>query len=253
MDDSFSAALKEARKTRGWTQEDLAKQLGVKQQSVQKWEAGKSLPRPQRRDALMRALNIDSRRINEDHYRRDLERSDMFRAEEHRSTIYHAPEIQTLPRLSGQVRESAFMAAVEQALPPELHEYLEPPRTTGFRFAADYISPRVAADFTRMQGLPLPINIVRKLWGLSTLQKIDEQASNKPRHYVLILIGDDLRRAFTEAARWTFDATIHGIHVEVGENAEAAAEIILDYEKGIRPMQRPDYDYDDTSVEPPPA
>ncbi len=38
--------LRQLRQARGWTQEDLAEQVGVGRKQVQAWERGEHLPRP---------------------------------------------------------------------------------------------------------------------------------------------------------------------------------------------------------------
>lgn len=45
-----------AREEKGWNQSELARQLGVTPQSVQAWEAGRNVPRPQKMQQLSRLL-----------------------------------------------------------------------------------------------------------------------------------------------------------------------------------------------------
>jgi putative transcriptional regulator len=42
----LSEDLKYLRKTKGWTQEELARKLGVTLNTVQRWEMGKTKPSP---------------------------------------------------------------------------------------------------------------------------------------------------------------------------------------------------------------
>jgi putative transcriptional regulator len=42
----LSEDLKYLRKTKGWTQEELARKLGVTLNTVQRWEMGKTQPSP---------------------------------------------------------------------------------------------------------------------------------------------------------------------------------------------------------------
>ncbi len=44
--------LRQLREERGWTQEQLARRLGVAQGAVSKWERGQRLPSPRRLQAL---------------------------------------------------------------------------------------------------------------------------------------------------------------------------------------------------------
>ena len=48
------------RKTKGWTQEQLARILGVSLNTVQRWEMGRNKPSPLARDKLRHTFNIDS-------------------------------------------------------------------------------------------------------------------------------------------------------------------------------------------------
>ena len=50
--------LRQARKDRGWTQEQLAEQSGTSQAVIQKIENGKSL-RPRKIDVIARVLDVD--------------------------------------------------------------------------------------------------------------------------------------------------------------------------------------------------
>ena len=44
VSDNIAAALKKLRQTRGWSQEDLARELGVSFATVNRWENGKTKP-----------------------------------------------------------------------------------------------------------------------------------------------------------------------------------------------------------------
>jgi len=44
--DSWTKQLKNLRKTKGWSQEKLARNLGVSLNTVQRWEMGKTKPSP---------------------------------------------------------------------------------------------------------------------------------------------------------------------------------------------------------------
>lgn len=55
--------LKIRREERGLGQEELALQLGVRQQSVSRWEKGLALPRPARVLQLAEALDLDVEKL----------------------------------------------------------------------------------------------------------------------------------------------------------------------------------------------
>jgi transcriptional regulator with XRE-family HTH domain len=55
----FSELLRSRRETQGLEQAELARLLGVTQQTVSKWETGVTVPRPTRVAALARTLDLD--------------------------------------------------------------------------------------------------------------------------------------------------------------------------------------------------
>lgn len=55
---SFADRLKEYRRDRGFSQEDLAERLGVSRQAIGKWEQGQAYPEMEKMLALCAALNV---------------------------------------------------------------------------------------------------------------------------------------------------------------------------------------------------
>ena len=55
---SFADRLKEYRRDRGFSQEDLAEQLDVSRQAIGKWEQGQAYPEMEKMLALCAALNV---------------------------------------------------------------------------------------------------------------------------------------------------------------------------------------------------
>ena len=55
---TFGEKLQALRKARGWSQEELAEQLGVSRQAVSKWETDAGLPDLERLIALSRLYHI---------------------------------------------------------------------------------------------------------------------------------------------------------------------------------------------------
>lgn len=136
------------------------------------------------------------------------------------------------------------MAALEEALPDAYKDNLEPPnaRNSGFRFAADYLSPNVAAEILRApkRGVTTyPDRCLQKLWDLSTLRQIDMQSSGGSRVYLLVIIADDAIEGFEYAAKWRTGAELHGINITIACNPDDAAEEIVKYETGEKPY--PEY------------
>jgi transcriptional regulator with XRE-family HTH domain len=50
--------IKKLRKSKGWSQEQLARSLGVALNTVQRWEMGKTKPSPLAREKLDEVLSI---------------------------------------------------------------------------------------------------------------------------------------------------------------------------------------------------
>lgn len=251
MDESFSTALKEARKARGWTQEDLARQLGVSQQSVQKWEAGTSLPRTARREPLIRALGLHQKT------QQQLDKV-MSAAEGRNAVIVNDQFIHERRFLPGAVREQALLAAIDQALPSEYQCCLEPPRPTGppgVRFAADYMSAKVAIDIVHPLKNIASNQIEHRIYGLATLRQFDLQMVGRKRQYVLALIVSDVDWALKILSRWGTPAQLHGIRLEAATSPEAVAAMIVAYETDQKPdpSDDPSAYYDTASELDPPS
>ena len=58
-------ALKEWRVLRGYTQEELARKIGVNRATLHRWEMGLSKPFPKHLKALSTALKVDTKIIKE--------------------------------------------------------------------------------------------------------------------------------------------------------------------------------------------
>jgi len=54
----IASEIRNARRRKGWTQTDLAVQLGVSMRTVSRWEAGASTPRFKERERLAALLGI---------------------------------------------------------------------------------------------------------------------------------------------------------------------------------------------------
>lgn len=66
--DNYGHAIYEARVARTWTQEDLALQLGVSRQTVNRWENNAAEPSLEHATRLIELLRINSRELfNFDH------------------------------------------------------------------------------------------------------------------------------------------------------------------------------------------
>lgn len=242
MDTSFMDVLKSVRESKGWTQEDLAKSIGVSQQAVQKWEAGKSLPRPARREALLSALNLDARRAEVRLRHEIVDREPRERLDRPR------PPAHTLV-ISRDTRTNAFLAEVEELLPKEC-QYIVPPQPLARRaqFSPDYASPTACVKFI-VDGAASNTNFLppsarhlalQYLWGLVTLRQMELQlVSNHSRIPVLCVVTSEIDRRRVEFSTMEQDAAYHSAFIEYVENAAGAVQVLLDYETGARPKLVP--------------
>lgn len=64
---AFGSLLRQLREEKGWTQAGLAEKVGLSDSSVQAWEAGKHLPRP---ESFNKALDLYG--LTEDQFERRL-------------------------------------------------------------------------------------------------------------------------------------------------------------------------------------
>ena len=56
-----AAELKKIRQSHGWSQEDLARELGVSFATVNRWENGKTKPSRLAQDKIRQVANMESR------------------------------------------------------------------------------------------------------------------------------------------------------------------------------------------------
>ena len=61
VSDNIAAELKKLRQTRAWSQEDLARELGVSFATVNRWENGKTKPSRLAYDKIKQVANMESR------------------------------------------------------------------------------------------------------------------------------------------------------------------------------------------------
>ena len=62
ISDNIAAELKKLRQTRGWSQEDLARELGVSFATVNRWENGKTKPSRLAYEKINQTANMGRRR-----------------------------------------------------------------------------------------------------------------------------------------------------------------------------------------------
>ncbi len=61
---AFATLIREARRAKGWTQEDLITQSGISRATILRWESGRvDFPRPDQVRAACQVLGIDPREV----------------------------------------------------------------------------------------------------------------------------------------------------------------------------------------------
>jgi transcriptional regulator with XRE-family HTH domain len=65
MSDKLGGIIQTFRERAGFTQDELGDRIGVSQQTIAKWEGGKSKPRPKALANLLHALNINGNKLRE--------------------------------------------------------------------------------------------------------------------------------------------------------------------------------------------
>lgn len=220
MADSFPVQIKALRETRGWTQEDLANKMGVSQQSVQKWESGRAVPRESRQQALLTALGADAAR-------------DKARAR-------RVSPAEATPRLGSRTRREAFFAELDTALPEHLSANIAPDYADAGASKIRYQSSRVP----RADGQPAcgglaanfivsdqdAIDAVQYAWVLSTERQIDIQLIGDDRKYVLFVLAACAKLVLAHANSLVFDASMHGIDVVFAHTVADIVKVIVDTE-----------------------
>ena len=61
VSNNIAAELKKLRQTHGWSQEELARELGVSFATVNRWENGKTRPSRLAYDKIKQVANMESR------------------------------------------------------------------------------------------------------------------------------------------------------------------------------------------------
>ncbi|WP_229263633.1 helix-turn-helix domain-containing protein [Cohnella cholangitidis] len=110
MEKSVGSRIKELRKKRGWTQEDLGKRVNVSPQVISNWERGYSIPDSMDIQTTSKVLNTSTDYL--------LGRSDDPTLKKDSQDIASLPEVQFIMRAKEEMSPKAyakFLKLVEQA------------------------------------------------------------------------------------------------------------------------------------------
>lgn len=245
---TFGQQIKEARERKGLTQEQLAKEIGVSQQSVAQWELDKASPRGVRLAQIQRILEIQ--RDNAQVTMREL-----YDKAAERIALRASPPITaggSIARAPGTFEDARqfaqeTMLRFAQALPEEFRGGVQQRVEFGpLRYDLDYFSPAVVVEIKafgpramlsrhsterRPVWVPSQGEIKMMLWNLATLRQLTESTNPDRDFLVFFIVGEGGDVAAPAMSRHRLEASLHGIDIQIVETPEKAADKVAQYEK----------------------
>lgn len=189
----FAVALRRAREDKGLTQRDLASAMGMTQQAIGRWEAGRGVPNVTSLAKLREILGAFDEGID----RRD-------------DQPVTTPVVTLGPRVTdASPRESGHI--LETRLGP---------------FTFDYLSDKLAVEIIDEPPRPRYPIYVAALWKLSCAQII----AGGRRDYALLVISS-AHPGFRTARRIVLEASLHNLSVSFIESREKAMQLIDQLER----------------------
>jgi transcriptional regulator with XRE-family HTH domain len=213
MSNQLGKAIQVSRENAGLTQDELGSRIGVSQQTIAKWEGGKSNPRPKALDRLINELRIDGRKLREMRVSNtiDPDIGTALLADE----IFHDPEL----GISERVEKAAIIAKAPKSFP--FHSKFNPVanarafydaiapivnteeptsrwgvvvRTQFGPYRIDYANDELYAQFlhaptTGALSSHLRTNIYRHLWRYTMLGP--DHSKNKNYYLIIITLPED--------------------------------------------------------------
>jgi transcriptional regulator with XRE-family HTH domain len=253
---SFGELLKSDREKLRLSQEALAKMMNVSQQAVANWEAGTSHPKRERRVQLLQILGPNSGLARNPPRQEFLPSQDS--KEDSPNSTTRAQRLERIempnhPEFLQQSEDSAkrlqearlridrFLARKEldreefvQALPKELHTYLDGQITVGAQTRRlDYLSPRWGIEIRRAPGNRFMTwsAAAPSLVKLAVVRGIADQGIRPPRDFSMVVVHDGLAmRADGTMQKLMFDAGVLGISVYQVETFAQAADLVRQLE-----------------------
>lgn len=265
MSKNLGAIIQRARDGLGWTQDELGQNIGVSQQTIAKWEAGKSYPRPKTLEKLVQALKINGADVRQSPPRNEAQAyTDKLPYVVARNLIGDpdvypphteeniAPPIDLPPGfpLGARFNHVANSNALKKLLRP-IVDSLEPSSqwdaVVGAQFGnlrVDYMNDELYAKFlhapnTMILSSHLRTNIYRMLWRFMSLSLI---AKDQARYQVLIItlpedqpldfVPDDTGRYVPPVSntrmlrRLTSEAMAHEIHIVLARTPSDVVSIL---------------------------
>ena len=208
MSTEIGRIIQEHRERAALTQGELAAKLGVSQQSVAKWESGKTSPRRQIYPALIEALSIDPKKLEVANWRSRWGSVGDFSAPQPPSSPGLDSSSPTSPPADAELSQGFQERKNDIGYRTEFKSLLDPllnqsgvdghwdviVRGASTRWSVDYMTDKAVVNFAHVVS-PTQLNGTLStwakvtLWGMVTMRKM----SNDPRKFMLIVtIPQDL-------------------------------------------------------------
>lgn len=201
---TFGEQIKTSRERKGLSQESLGKMLGVSQQTVAQWEAGKAQPRRERRKQLLQILGP------------------------HTETVAIPRQQLVGEKLEAVVDVPSRTDGLAQLLPAELHPYLDREiRMGGGRCTVNYISDRavfIIYDRQSQRWEDLAPDILR----LAVASHLNDVQGHHKDCVLVVLQQTPVWPQDIQAAM--FGAGVLGVTIQFAQTLDEAAQMILQSE-----------------------
>lgn len=197
MSTEIGKVIQANREINGITQEELANRLGVSQQSVAKWEAGKTSPRPKMYPLIADELNIERKLLDVANWRDRWGSVEQFPPSISAVTIppgnvesSNRPDQSFAPRKGSIGYPKVFTEQMEELLQSaEIHgEWNVTVRGASTRWSVDFMTDEYVVNFAHAVEHSELASLTKAwlritLWNMVTMRA----ASSDKRHYSLII------------------------------------------------------------------
>lgn len=228
-DNKFGRELARAREAKGLTQSELGERIGVRQQSVAKWELGLTYPGKGNLKALYEVLGKFWQGGLAPRVYNLLSVGDLSVREFKPARLEAIEQLRAFEEnISPPLRFSSEVALeMERALPPELVSNLN--SVSARQYGLDYLSDRYAIEIKTAPPKPqihTAQRIQAALWVLHT--QVDQIAKTRTRCLLLVIEGFDHDPIMQKyIAGFVPGAVQNNIELYTASSGSAAANIII--------------------------
>lgn len=245
---TFGKVLKQERERLGLTQTQLAEKMETSQQNIGHWESGRSMPKHDAFERLLRVFGADSL-LSHLPPRGEI-RSPIAKAFVELAgpdgTSQRIEAVQAWADGANAVpRNQRIEVEMAEALPAHLRQNVEQKiELHGITYKPDYLSPRVCAELRFVSGSRIDLVSRTGMQQLLLFRHILSLRGPEPKHFVLILVaGDMMQMVSNTAMKMHTEARALGVELVYCNTPDAAALTIADYESGRLPSESEEEDY----------